>query len=498
MVTFWLKTVWFFASGIQARSHTDSLQDADSAQSGYLPSHNLCPKSIINSKFTLSWKNDLEPNEIIFAKPLVYTPPWLNSEQVITVSSLNMVRIIDGLTGKLLKSRILAPPFQAVDARCTEAGSTIGITGTPIIDPDSSVLYLYSKGYKGGVSGPRGTLAGQYKLYALKLPSLSDVSGFPVVVEGPAENDKSRYFLGGTVLQRASLASVGNSIVAGFAGHCDNFNYTGMLVAVSKIPRVGVTSIVAMMASPGAPQPQELNYTVAKGGKAGIWESGMGFAVDDDRIFFATGNGDGPGDNGSGLPANGKKAISTLQQTTSNFIVTRNGKLKQQDYFQPYNYQALNAAGRDFGSAGVTLLDEDVFRGRGVRRIAISGGKSGRIYIMNGDDLGGFANVLQSIDNAKSLFSGTGSYPREGGYIYFNPLADYLYAYKITLASNGKPLFVLAGKSNITLNGRSTPTITSFYGRIGTGISRTEQRCIGTDICTLNRELDKVPQISIW
>jgi hypothetical protein len=39
----------------------------------------------------------------------------------------------------------------------------------------------------------------------------------------------------------------------------------------------------------GAPQPQELNYTVAGGGKAGIWESGMGFAVDDDRIYFATG-----------------------------------------------------------------------------------------------------------------------------------------------------------------------------------------------------------------
>jgi iron transport multicopper oxidase len=113
------------------------------------------------------------------------------------------------------------------------------------------------------------------------------------------------YFVGGTVLQRASLGLVGNNIVAGFAGHCDNFNYTGMLVSVSKVPRVGVTSIVAMMANPGsvaefnvliailtmtgAPQPQELNYTIAGGGKVGIWESGMGFAVDGNRIFFTTG-----------------------------------------------------------------------------------------------------------------------------------------------------------------------------------------------------------------
>jgi hypothetical protein len=82
----------------------------------------------------------------------VYTPSNFDGEQVITVSSLNIVRVIDGLTGKLLRSRTLDPPFQAVDAKCTEAGSTIGITGTPVIDFKTGVLYLYSKGYKGGLS----------------------------------------------------------------------------------------------------------------------------------------------------------------------------------------------------------------------------------------------------------------------------------------------------------------------------------------------------------
>ena len=37
----------------------------------------------------------------------------------------------------------------------------------------------------------------------------------------------------------------------GFGGHCDNFNYTGMLVTMSKTPGVGVTNIQAMEASPG-------------------------------------------------------------------------------------------------------------------------------------------------------------------------------------------------------------------------------------------------------
>ena len=59
------------------------------------------------------------------------------------------------------------------------------------------------------------------------------------------------YFVGGTVLNRPGLAMIGNTVIGGFGGHCDNFNYTGMLVAVSKTPGVGVTSIQAMEASPG-------------------------------------------------------------------------------------------------------------------------------------------------------------------------------------------------------------------------------------------------------
>jgi hypothetical protein len=62
---------------------------------------------------------------------------------------------------------------------------------------------------------------------------------------------KNRYFVGGTVLQRPGLVSIGNSVVAGFGGHCDNFNYTGMLVAVSKTTGVGVTNVIAMEAQPG-------------------------------------------------------------------------------------------------------------------------------------------------------------------------------------------------------------------------------------------------------
>lgn len=90
-------------------------------------------------------------------------------------------------------------------------------------------------------------------MYAVKLPALQDVQGFPVILEGHnANNDPSRYFVGGTLLQRPALTAIGNTIVAGFGGHCDNFNYSGMLVTVSKTTGVGVTNIQAMVASPGS------------------------------------------------------------------------------------------------------------------------------------------------------------------------------------------------------------------------------------------------------
>ena len=127
-------------------------------------------------------------------------------------------------------------------------------------------------------------------MYAVQLPSLTDVPGFPVTIDGKsADNDATRYFLGGTVLQRPAVVSVGNNIVAGFGGHCDLFNYTGMLVSISKTSGVGVTGMQAMVASPGAPSPQPLDFRVELGGKAGIWQSGAGLAVDGSRVFFSTG-----------------------------------------------------------------------------------------------------------------------------------------------------------------------------------------------------------------
>lgn len=92
-------------------------------------------------------------------------------------------------------------------------------------------------------------------------------------------------------MQRPSLTSMNGVVLGGFGGHCDQFNYTGMVVAVSKTSGVGVTSIYAMEASPGAPSPQPLALATQNGGKAAIWQAGMGLVNDaaNNRVFFVTG-----------------------------------------------------------------------------------------------------------------------------------------------------------------------------------------------------------------
>ena len=109
---------------------------------------------------------------------------------------------------------------------------------------------------------------------------LTDRPGFPVLIDGHnADNDPTRYFVGGTVLQRPSLTLISGHVYGGFGGHCDKFNYTGMMVAVSTTPGVGVTGLFAMESSPGAP-PVADDILDEKGGGAGIWMSGMAPATD--------------------------------------------------------------------------------------------------------------------------------------------------------------------------------------------------------------------------
>jgi hypothetical protein len=202
--------------------------------------------------YTKKWNLKFNTNEDLFSMPVVCTPSGSTQELVIIGSIQNIVRVVDSATGTLISSKTLDAPYLSSDSNCND-GQTVGITGTPIIDNATDILYLFSKGYFNGKPGPQGVTngssliysvrlfcwlmgrLGSYKAWALQLPSLTVVPGFPVLIQGASSNDHQKYFNGGEILQRPGLAMIGDSIVAGFGGHCDSMNYVSFLLPLFEV-----------------------------------------------------------------------------------------------------------------------------------------------------------------------------------------------------------------------------------------------------------------------
>ena len=110
---------------VHSLAPTDEISDADPAQSGYLPNHNLQPAIVGSSSFGQLWANTYNLKERWYAKPLVYTPPG-QKQLVLTASNQNWIRTVDAVTGALLKSRQVLLPFLQSDIGCTDMPDTIG------------------------------------------------------------------------------------------------------------------------------------------------------------------------------------------------------------------------------------------------------------------------------------------------------------------------------------------------------------------------------------
>lgn len=121
---------------------TDSFRDADAWQSGHLPNHNIDPSVAGSDAFKILWAyTSPNPQELWLAKPLVYTPNG-GAELVITASEMNVVRVMDGKTGAMVKQKTLNPPFLSADVACPDVQPYIGVTGTPIIDPETDIMWV--------------------------------------------------------------------------------------------------------------------------------------------------------------------------------------------------------------------------------------------------------------------------------------------------------------------------------------------------------------------
>ena len=274
----------------------------------------------------------------------------------------------------------------------------VGITGTPVIDPSSSTLYVVSKSEdsSGGF---------HQRLHALDLSTGSEKFGGPTEISASivgAGYDSS----GATVtfdphkqFQRAGLALVNGVVYVTWASHGDVNPYHGWIIGykTTDLSRVAAYNITA------------------DGERGGIWMSGGAPAADDANVIYLS-TGNGTFDHDSTVTPNTDLGDSVLRLTTASGVSLT-------DWFSPFNQSDLANNDQDLGSGGVVVLPDQL---SGPSHLLVAGGKQGTLYLINRDSMGHFCgtctsstgdtNTVQSFD-ATTGFFGTPAFWQNGLYI---------------------------------------------------------------------------------
>jgi hypothetical protein len=407
--------------------------------------------------------------EQVFSQPLLYTTDADGIQYVYLATEQNNVYKMNAKTGVIVAQRNLHIPFLTADLTgCVDINPHVGITATGVIDPDTETWYLTSKTYlnqTGGVGVPQGRPDGRYYFHAINVNDLSERAGFPVDLEGTvASNNPVRSFNGGIHHQRPALLHTGQYIYAGFASHCVQYNFTGWIMGWDKT----TGAIVERLATEGAGVPN-----TTPGG--GVWMSGGGLTSDDaGSMFFATGNGFAS--QLSTIPVNGHNPPTALEEAAVHMTINDDGSLTIVDFFMPWEKTQLDGADRDLGTTPLEMLPSEFACGD-IKRIGTVTGKSGKTYWLNLDDLGGYQNgpnklddIIQVYQNENSVYAGAGVYPLEGGYIYINIVNHPTRVFQFSCVSGVPSFAAVATTASSNGFGVGHGTVTSLNGQVGTGL----------------------------
>ena len=139
---------------------------------------------------------------------------------------------------------------------------------------------------------------------------------------------------------------------------------------------------------------------------------------------------------------------------------------------------AITNGGIDLGTTPLELLPSQ-FQCGNITRMGVITGKSGKTYWLDLDNLGGYQNgpnkldnVIQVTQNENSVYAGAGVYPLEGGYIYINVIQFPTHVFKFS-CDNGVASFIHVADSpedNAYILGVGHGTVTSLNGQAGTGL----------------------------
>ncbi len=443
-----LSSLLLLTSGLALAGNVTN--SGDDGRTGWYPDAGYITPAIVSSpSFGQRWNTTL--NGQIYGQPLVAIG------RVFYVTQTNWVYSLDADTGAILWSKNLGTPWNSADVGCNNIAPTVGITVTPVIDDDTNVMYLVNKTYDAGI--------GASYMHALDLISGAEKPGFPVKIQGNAQNSPSQPYDSVHQHARVGLLLMNGVVYAGFGAHCDFGPWQGWVFGIDTSGQ-----IKARWTSRGA---------VNQNGAA-IWMSGNGLVSDGPgRIIFATGNGGGQtvATPGNTPPVNCGECVERLD-------VQPDGTLIAKDFFSPWNaagtfaQNGLDLFDLDLSSSGGAVMPQPYFGTTTYPHIMVQAGKEGYLYLLNRDDLGGLKQasatsdkVIQRLGKFAGVWSRPGVWPGDGGYVYLSGNGAQLRGFKYSVDGSNKPVLTQTGVSLATFGyGSGAPVITSDGTRAGSAI----------------------------
>jgi hypothetical protein len=399
-----------------------------------------------------------------YAQPLIVNgllmPDGLLHNVLYVCTENDTVYAFDADTGALLWQRSLVDPMNGITA-VTKVESnyqnqnvwpTVGVTGTPVIDRSANALFVVAATLQTGAMGK----VFQHVLHSIALDTGLDNAGSPVVIGGGVtmSDGTLKPFVSQWELQRAGLLLVNGVVYVPFASHGDAslMLSNGYIFAFDEIT---LAQLAVFSPTTDAAYPT----------MATIWGSGFAPAADaQGNVFAAIGNS-----LPNSTPSNGDYG---------NSVVKLSPGLSVEDYFTPYTFSALNFNDIDLGSAGTMLLPDQP---GAITHLAVACGKSGWLYLLNRDALGGYTaggpdKIVQEMVHevgfkSVGVHGGPAYYlSPKGPMIYYVGHQDKLKAFKLLTGAN--PHLTVFGKSpNVfTGLGGSTPVVSSNGSTPGSGI----------------------------
>ncbi len=274
----------------------------------------------------------------------VYAEPLAVGAHVIAATENNSVYALDAATGEVVWRTNLGTPVDSSTLPCGNIFPTSGITGTPVADPSTEILYVAA------FLSPAN-----HELFALDEGTGEVAWHRPI--DPPGADPRTHQL-------RSALTLANDRVYVAYGGlFGDCGDYHGWVVGVR--------------ADGSGPL---IDHQVPTANAGGIWAPSGPSADEAGNLYVATGNSFG------------------TSYDFGDSVIKLSPDLERLDSFAPSNWAELDASDQDLGSVGPALLPGD-------RLFQI--GKEGVGYLLSSTDLGGIGGELFAQELCSSSFGGT-------------------------------------------------------------------------------------------